>query len=358
MGEQVKIFEEAFARHMGVKNAVAVSSGAGGMHIALLAAAVGPKEEVIVPPLAPVAGPNAVFYQGAVNIFADVDAATGNVDPKDVLARINSGTKAIILHHYGGQPCDLQPVLDELKDKDVPVIVDATHSIGASYHQQSVAGLGDMVVFDFGPGNQIYTGEGGMITTNSDELAQWLRMFRDEGFVREKHLLSKDEGPWHNEMQDLGYPYRITDLQAVLGLSQLERLDETVARREEIAKRYNEAFGSMEEVEVPEEVPGVKSAWGFYPLLLKEEKLIANRPRLFVQLKMQGIEVQVKHYPVFLHPYYLWAGHPDVCTLEGSRAPKAEEFYQRVILLPINQTISDEEVSNIIAKTKGILTAF
>ncbi|MBM7854205.1 dTDP-4-amino-4,6-dideoxygalactose transaminase [Desulfohalotomaculum tongense] len=356
MGEQVRKFEQAFARYAGVKHAVAVSSGTAGMHIALRAAAVGPKEEVIVPPLAPVAGPNAVFYQGAVNIFADVDPATGNVDPNDIEPRINSNTRAIILHHYAGQPCHIQPVLDMVKGKDIAVIVDAAHALGARYEQKSVAGLGDMVVFDFGPGNHIYTGDGGMITTNSDETAQWLRIFRDEGFVKNKQLLTKDEGPWYYEMQDLGYPYRMTELQAALGLSQLSRVEQVLARREEIAGRYNEAFAGLEQVTIPHRQPGSKCAWGMYVLQLNSERLIPERRKIFVALKTRGVEVEVRHYPVFLHPYYIWAGHPDVCTLEGSRAPKAEVFYRRVLVLPIGEDLTDDAVEDIIEKVREVLS--
>jgi len=228
------------------------------------------------------------------------------------------------------------------------VIVDATHALGAQYHGQSVAALGDMVVFSFGPGNHIYTGDGGIIVTDSQEQVQWLRLFRDEGLVKDPQQLSKDEGPWHYEMQDLGYPYRMTELQAALALSQLKRLDETIARRAEVAAQYNAAFSQLEQIQTPAVAEGCQSAWGFYPLLLKDEGLRAARRKLFVRLKTAGIDVDVEHYPVFLHPYYLWAGHPDICTLEGSRAPKAEEFYQRVLLLPINETMTDAHVKLVI----------
>lgn len=348
MGSKVKEFEEAFAQYVGVKYAVAVSSATAGMHIALMATAIGPKEEVIVPPIAPVGGPNAVFYQGAVNIFADVDPNTGNVAPRDVTARINSSTKAVLLHHYGGNPCDLELILERAKEQGIPVIVDATHALGARYHSQSVATLGDMVVFSLGPGNHIYTGDGGIIATDSEEQIQWLRMFRDEGFVKDPRQLSKDEGPWYYEMQDLGYPYRMTELQAALALSQLRRLDQTIERRAEIATLYNEAFGQLEQVQIPVVTEGCHNAWGFYPLQLKNASLKDARRKLFVRLKTAGIDVNVEHYPVFLHPYYLWAGHPDICTLEGSRAPKAEEFYQQVLLLPISETMTDDQVKWVI----------
>lgn len=353
-GEMVREFERAFAAYFGVKHAVAVSSGTAGMHIALRAAAIGPKEEVIVPPIAPVSGPNSVFYQGGVNIFADVDPASGNVDPQDVIARINSQTRAIIVHHFAGQPCDLKPILDAVAGKDIPLLVDATHALGAQYQGRSVAQWGDMVVFDFGPGNHIYTGEGGMVVTQSDEYAEWLRVFRDEGFVRDPRLLTKDEGPWHVEMQDLGYPYRLSELQAALGLSQLKRLDEILARRAEIAEQYNTAFADLEQVAVPAKAANSTPAYGLYALQLKGAAK-RERRRLFVKLKTLGVDVDVKHFPVFLHPYYIWAGHPDVCTLEGSRAPKAEEFYAGILLLPISQGLTDQQVAEIIGKVKSIL---
>ncbi|MTI80198.1 MAG: DegT/DnrJ/EryC1/StrS family aminotransferase [Firmicutes bacterium] len=356
MGEQVRKFEEVFARYNGIKHAIAVSSGTAGMHIALRAAALGPKEEVIVPPLAPVGGPNSVFYQGAVNIFADVDLDTGNVTLEDIKLHLNSNTKAVILHHYAGQPCDLQPILDMVNDKDISVIVDATHALGAEYHGKSVAEYGDMVVYDFGPGNHIYTGDGGMVVTNSDEAAQWLRIFRDEGMVKDKELLTRDEDPWHYEMQDLGFPYRMTELQAAIGLSQLQRLDSIVERRREIAYQYSEAFADLDQVMVPKEQPEGNHAWGMYVLQLNAE-MADIRPKLFTELKTSGVDVDVKYFPVFQHPYYLWAGHPDVCTLEGSRGPKAEEFYRRVLTLPINQTMTNEEVLTIIEETRKVMVS-
>lgn len=357
MGTQTQAFEAAFAQQMGVKYAVAVSSATAGMHIALMAAAIGPKEEVIVPPMAPISGPNAVFYQGGVNVFADVDPATGNVHPQDVTARINSNTKAILLHHYGGNPCDLQPVLDRAAAQKIPVIVDATHALGAQYCGQSVAGLGEMVVFGFGPGNHIYTGDGGVVVTDCPEQVQWLRMFRDEGLVRDPRQLSKEVGPWHYEMQDLGYPYRMTELQAALALSQLKRLEQIIAQREEIAAQYNAAFNQLEQVETPRVAANCQHAWGLYPLLLKDADLQAARRKLFVRLKTADIDVTVEHYPVFLHPYYLWAGHPDICTLEGSRAPRAEGFYQQVLLLPMDETMSNTQIQEVITQLQAGITA-
>ncbi|MEG6617334.1 DegT/DnrJ/EryC1/StrS aminotransferase family protein [Peptococcaceae bacterium 1198_IL3148] len=355
LGEQVNKFEQAFADYVGVKHAVAVSSAAAGLHISLLAAAVGPSEEVIVSPIAPVAGPNAVFYQKGVNTFADVDPSTGNVDAKDVVARINDKTKAVLVHHYAGNPCDLQPVLDGVKDRDIAVIVDASHGLGAQYRGRSVASWGDMVVFSFGPGNHIYTGDGGMIATNSADLAQWLRMFRDEGLVKDPHLLTKDIGLWHYEMQDLGYAYRMTELQAALGLSQLERIDQIIQRRTAIAYQYNDAFGALPQLQIPQWQPDTIPAWGMYPLQLKSAELVTAKRKIFAELKASGIDVDVQYYPVFSHPYYLWAGHPDICTLEGSRAPKAEEFYQRVLLLPINHSLADREIKPIIDTTYQVI---
>lgn len=337
MGKQVAIFEKHFADYCGVKHAVAVSSGAAGLHLAMMAAGIGHKEEVIVSPLAPVAGPNAVFHQGAVNIFADIDAATGNIDPLKIAPKINANTKAIVLHHYAGQPCDLQPVLAMVKDKDITIIVDATSALGACYQGRPVAAWGDMVIFDFGPGGHIYTGDGGMITTDSDELEQWLRMFRDEGFVSSPDLLTKDEGDWHFEMQDLGYAYRMTELQAALGLSQLKQLDQILVGRQAVTKQYQAAFSDLAQVKLPLVLPGTIPANGFYALQLNIEHLAPNRRKIFTALRSAGIAVDVRYYPVFLQPYYLWAGHPEACTLEGSRAPKAEEFYQRVLILPVEE---------------------
>ena len=363
MGVKVIEFEEEFAQYCGVKYAVAVSSSAAGMHIAMMAAAVGHKDEVVVPPLCPTAGPNAVFYQQGVNIFADVDG-TGNVDASEIASKINSNTKAVVLHHYSGFPCDIEPILNIVSNKDIAIIVDASTALGAQYDGKMISHFGDMVVFNFGKGEHIYTGEGGMVVTNSDELVQWLRMFRDEGFVREKEMLTKYEGHWYFEMQDLGYPYRMTELQAALGLSQLGRIDEILSYRAHVAEYYDKAFSDIEHLAVPahreEHFNTGKNkvhARGFYTLKLVSDKLIENKHKILEYLNLKGIETDVCYYPVFLHPYYLWVGHPDVCTLEGSRAPKAEEFYRQIFTLPLTENHTDNlnELNRIVDTIKQAL---
>ena len=347
MGALVTEFEKEFARYCGVKHAVAVSSGAAGMHIALMAAGIGHKEEVIVPPLCPVAGPNAVFYQGAVNIFADIDPATGNIDPLDICQKINSNTKAVIIHHYSGMPCNIEPILNAVKDRDVSIITDASTALGAKYAGHPISHFGDITVFNFGESEHIYTGEGGMVVTNSDELVGWIKLFRNEGFVKEKEQLTKDEGPMYKEMQDLGYAYRMTEMQAALGLSQLNRIDEILNKREKLSDYYDDFFGDLEDLIVPIHKEQTNeqeytSAKGFYAVKFISVKLIKNRKELLKRLYANGIKADARYYPVFLYPYYLWAGHPDICTLEGSRAPKAEMFYQQVLTLSLEEHIVDD----------------
>lgn len=354
-GAMVQRFEEAVARYVGARYAVAVSSGAAGLHIALMAAAVGHEEEVITSPLTHPATSNCILYQGGIHTFADIDPATFNIDPRAVAAKISSRTSALIPVHFGGNPCDMDALWKLAREHDLAVIEDAAHALGAEYAGKKIGALSDLTVFSFSAPQHCYTGEGGMVTTNSDDLFEWLVIFRENGMVSDPGKLTKIGEPWRVEMQDRGYNYRMTGMQAALGLSQLGRVEEFIARRAGIARRYNRAFSGHPAVMLPVQNGRGRSTWYYYLLALRTENLRASRAEIYHALRAENIEVGVHYLPVFLHPYYLWIGHPDVCTLDTSLCPKAEALYHRLLTLPLYPAMSDRDVEDVINATGRVL---
>lgn len=349
MGKTVSQFEKAFAAYTGARYAVAVSSGSAGMHIALLAGGIGPQEEVIASPLTHPGSTNAILYQKAVPIFTDVDADTMTLDPDQVTLKINERTKAIILSHYGGFPCRVNTLLETARRYGLLVLEDATRSLGAVYKGKMVGVNGDMGIFSFSGTQGVTTGEGGMVATDDSETYRWLSMFRDGGMIREKEGLTRYPGPWHLEMQDLGYNYRMTEMQAALGLSQLRKADKFLGRRREIAEEYTMALAGIDRLILPEPSGGASPAWEIYPVRLRPELLSAGRGEIIAALLAENVEVDVKYLPVHMQPYYIWVGHPDVCKIEGSLCPVAENIYENLVCLPIYPSMSSRDIKDVIA---------
>jgi UDP-4-amino-4,6-dideoxy-N-acetyl-beta-L-altrosamine transaminase len=316
-GPKIREFEEAVAAYVGARYAVAVSSGTAALHAACFAAGIGPGDEVITTPLTFAASANCVLYAGAEPVFADVDPVTGNIDPEDVARKVTPRTRAIIPVHLAGHPCDLDGLHAIARRHGLVVIEDAAHALGAEYRGRRIGGLSDLTIFSFHPVKHITTGEGGMVTTNNPELHRRLVAFRNHGIVREpEYFLEEPHGPWYYEMQHLGYNYRLTDIQAALGLSQLARLEEFLARRREIVAAYNAAFAGLPWLETPSEPPDGRSAWHLYMVRLCLEKLRVDRATVFRALWAENIGVQVHYIPVYLHPYY----RRRVCGARGGRS--------------------------------------
>lgn len=354
-GEKVREFENAVAEYVGAKYAVAVSSGAAGLHIALMAAAVGHEDEVITTPLTHPATSNCILYQNGVHIFVDVDPATFNIDAAKVKFRITGRTQALIPVHFAGNPSDLAALHELAEKNNLTVIEDAAHALGGEYDGRKIGSLSDLTVFSFSDPQHCYTGEGGMVTTNSEELYQWMLVFRENGMVSDPKKLVRQEGPWRVEMQDRGYNYRMTDLQAALGISQLARVEDYILRRTAIAERYNNAFKGHPAVELPQQNPRGRSTWHYYIVALRMENLKASRAEILHALRKENIEASVHYLPVFLHPYYLWIGHPDVCTIEGSLCPVAEDLYNRFLTLPLYPSMTDRDVNDVIEAVGRVL---
>lgn len=357
-GAMVSRFEQAMAAYTGARYAVAVSSGAAGLHIALMSAAVGHMEEVITSSLTDPSTSNCIIYQGGIHTFADIDPATFNVDPRMVAMKISDRTKALIPVHYAGNPCQMDALQELARAKDLVIIEDAAHALGGEYGGKKIGAISELTVFSFSSPQHCYTGEGGMVTTDSEELYQWLTMFRENGMVYDPKRQVKPEGPWTVEMQDRGYNYRMTEMQAALGISQLSRADEFIDRRANIADRYNRAFSAHPAITLPEQNSRGRSTWHYYILALRTENLKVSRKEIFNALQAENIEVGVHYLPVFLHPYYLWIGHPDICTLDTSLCPKAEDLYHKLLTLPLYPSMTDSDAEDVIEAVLKVLNFY
>lgn len=345
-GPKVKEFEEKFSSFVGAKYSVAVSSGTAALHLACLAVGLKEGEELITSPMTFAASANCALYCGARPMFVDIKEENGLIDEKLIEEKITSKTKIIIPVHYAGLPCNMKKIKEIADRHNLIVIEDACHALGAKYEDTKIGDCAhsDVTVFSFHPVKHITTGEGGMITTNSEDLYQKLLILRSHGITKDSNkLLNKDEGPWFYEMQDLGFNYRITDFQCALGISQLEKIESFVERRLEIAKKYDEAFVNIEDVETIKQSEGCKNAYHLYVIKVKDKK---TRLELFNCLKEDDIFCQVHYIPVYWHPYYQKLGY------EKGVCPKTEKFYERIISLPMYPGLKNNEQGKVIQVIK------
>jgi UDP-4-amino-4,6-dideoxy-N-acetyl-beta-L-altrosamine transaminase len=340
-GPKVKEFEDALSRYAGAKYAVCVSSGTAALHIACLAAGIKRGDEVITSAITFVASANAVLYCGAQPVFADVQQDTINIDPQQIKEKAGSLTKAIIPVHFAGHPCDMQEIYSFAKKRNLLIIEDACHALGAEYRGAKIGSCkySDMSVFSFHPVKTITTGEGGAVLTSSKKLYEKLLIFRNHGITKDKRWMVAE--PWSYQMQALGYNYRLTDIQCSLGISQLKKVDYFIKRRRIIAEAYRRAFVNNRYFDLPVEKKYARSAWHLYPIRLKD-KYKHQRGKLFIELRKKGLGVQVHYIPVYWQPYYRSLGYkPGTC-------PAAEKFYSRAISLPIYPAMSAGDIKKCI----------
>jgi perosamine synthetase len=344
-GSKVEEFEEHFARYCGSRYAVAVSSGTAALHIAALAAGLKPDQEVITSPISFAASSNCVLYTGAIPVFADIDGSTLCITRAEIEKKLTSLTRAVIPVHFAGHPCSMPSIRDLARDKDLIVIEDACHALGADYyHNGNRCRVGScvhshMACFSFHPVKHVTTGEGGAVTTNDEQLYKKLLLYRNHGISKDPALMTRHDGPWYYEMHELGFNYRITDFQCALGLAQLKRADEFVQRRREIAAHYTQALGVEEEIILPSDSPDMDPSWHIYVIQLRT----LDRSTVFAQLQDRKLGVQVHYIPVHLHPYY----RRTLCTREGDY-PAAEAYYSRAISIPLFPVMSDDDVQYVI----------
>ena len=346
-GPKVKEFEQAFARASGAAEAVAVNSGTAALHAAMHALGIGPGDEVIVPALTFAASANCVIYQGATPVFADIEPDTLLIDALDVSDKITARTRAIVAVDYAGQPCDYDALRLIAEERGLGLIADACHSLGAKYQDRPVGSLADLNVFSMHPVKAITTGEGGMITTASFEAGQRMRCFRNHG-VTSNHYDAERQDSWVYDMAELGYNYRLSDIQCALGLSQLPRLSTWLERRRAIARRYDDAFRTLAEVSPVALRPGREHAYHLYVVRLE-----TDRDRIFSALKAEGIGVNVHYLPVYQHSFYR--------RRFGARAglcPRAEGAYRQILSLPIFPAMTDMDVNDVIEAMDKVIGSY
>ena len=349
-GPLVDAFEQAIADFVGTGYAVAVSSGTAALHASLHAVEIGPGDEVIVPPITFVATANAVVFQGATPVFADVHPNTLLLDPLAVAKKITARTKAIVAVDYGGQPCDYDALRQIAETHHLALLADSCHALGATWKNRNVGALADLSAFSFHPVKHITTAEGGMITTNDALLAQRMRAFRNHG-ISTDHRQRSEMGSWFYEMVDLGYNYRLSDLQCALGISQLRKLPQWLLRRQEIAAHYSRAFQDVQEIRPLAVEVGESHAFHLFVVQLQFGDEQRNRSTVFRSLRAAGIGANVHYIPVHLHPYYRqrFATGPGLC-------PIAEAAYERILSLPIFPAMSDDDTDYVIATLQKIVS--
>ncbi len=326
-GPAVEQFEKALAKAAGTKYAVALNSGTAALHAAYFAAGIKKGDEVIVPALTFAATGNAALYIGAKPVFADVDPATGNMRASDASKKITKKTKALVPVDYAGRPVDLVAFKKLARKHRLVLISDAAQSLGAMYRGVPAGSIADMSIYSFHPVKSITTGEGGAVVTNNPEYARLVRLFRNHGITKDPlHLENKNAGGWYMEMHSLGFNYRMPDMCAALGNSQLKRLKSFILKRRRAAKYYDRLLKNIPGLTLPPHESGQeKSAWHLYPVRVEPRKHRA----VFEYLRARGIGVQVHHIPVHTHPYYRRLGYK-----KGSN-PNTEQFYAAAISLPL-----------------------
>lgn len=341
-GPKVKRFESAFAEYVGAKHAVAVNSCTAALHIALTAAGVSPGDEVITSPLTFCSTANVVIHLGGKPVFADVGSDL-NIDPREIEGRITPRTRALMPVHFSGQPCQMAEILSIARQHDLIVIEDAAHAVGAKYRDQMVGAIGDATAFSFYAIKNMTTGEGGMITTDSDDLEEQMRLLSLHGISRDAWKRYGSEGSWYYEVTCAGYKDNMTDIQAALGIHQLAKLERFLAVRQQHMRMYNEAFAEIPEIRVPVVQDDVRHAWHLYVIQLELEQLTIGRAEFVEALRSWNIGTSVHFIPVHLHPYYR-----EKYGYQRGELPRAESAYDRILSLPLYPGMTDEDVSYVI----------
>lgn len=355
-GPKITELEERLCKLTGARYAVVCSNGTAALHIACKAAGVGVGDEVITTPITFAASANCALYCGAKPVFADINPKTYNIDPASVKEHMTDATRAVVAVDYTGQAVELDPLLTLCKEqsaqtgKKVYLIEDGAHSIGTLYKGKGVGSIADMTTFSFHPVKTVTGGEGGAVLTNSKELYDKLVLYRAHGITRVPEFMEHTpDGPWYYEQVALSTNYRMTDIQAALILSQLDKLPMFSKRRKEIVARYNEAFSKIPELFVQQEIPESDTTRHLYILRICPEKLNIDRAGFFAAMGAENINCNVHYIPVYYHPYYEHLGY------RRGLCPNAEKLYDEIMSLPLYYGLTDQDVDDVIHAVKKIV---
>jgi len=352
-GPKTHMFEEQFCEYIGCKNAIALNSCTAGLHLSLVAYGIGNGDEVITSPFTFAATANVITHQKAKPVFVDIEKVTYDIDPDRIDDAVTDKTKAIIPVHYAGHPCEMDAVLKIAKRYDLIVIEDAAHALGAVYKGRRIGTIGDLTSFSFYATKNLTTAEGGMVTTDNDELAEKIRIMCLHGISKDAWKRYSSEGSWYYEILYPGYKYNMTDIQASIGIHQLKKIGRMQKRREEVAKRYTEAFEDMPEITIPTVKKYACHAWHLYPIQVNMNLLRIDRAKFIEALKAENIGTSVHFIPIHLHPYYR-----DQYGFKRGDFPNAESVYEREISLPLYPKITDKDVEDVIVAVKKIVNYY
>ena len=352
-GPKITELEAKLCEITGAKYAVVCSNGTAALHMACMAAGVETGDEVITTPITFAASANCALYCGAKPVFADINDKTYNIDPASVKAVTTEKTKAVVAVDFTGQSVELDELMAHCKENNLVLIEDGAHVIGTKYKGQPNGSIADMTTFSFHPVKTVTGGEGGAVMTNSEEYYQKLLLARSHGITRDTALMEEEpHGGWYYEQVSLGYNYRMTDIQAGLLISQLDKLPMFSQRRKEIVAKYNEAFLEIPEIQVQEEISESDTTRHLYILRIKPEMLTINRREFFDALAAENIMCNVHYIPTYYFPHYQRLGY------EKGICPKAEKLYDEMMSLPLYYGMTDQDAEDVIAAVKKIVNYY
>lgn len=358
-GPKVVEFESALSKKFGAKYATVVSSGTASLHLIALAMGWKPEDIIITTPITFVASANSIVYAGALPDFVDIDPVNYTLDPNKLEDKIiyhrehKRKVKAVIAVDYAGNICDWKALRYLANKYNFVLINDNCHALGAEYYGDIsyAAKYADIVNMSFHPVKHITTGEGGATLTNNKELDEQIKLLRTHGITKDPVLLKQNDGPWYYEMQQLGYNYRMTDIQSALGISQLKRLESFIARRRQIAHKYDLAFNNEARLTVPASQAGAKHVYHLYPLQIDFSDISISKRELFAKMAQRNIYLQVHYIPVHIQPYYR-----EQFGFFDDEYPISLEFYKREVSIPIYPDLADRDVDNVIDELKQLIS--
>jgi dTDP-4-amino-4,6-dideoxygalactose transaminase len=352
-GPRVAKFEEMFRQYIGSDFALAVHSCTAALHLSMIAANIGEGDQVITSPMTFAATANSIIHSGAIPIFADVKRATMNIDPEEIRRKITQKTRAIVPVHFAGRACEMDSILSIAREANVVVINDAAHAIETEYHGKKIGLLGDLTAYSFYVTKNLVTGEGGMVTTNNQELADKIKILGLHGMSKDAWERFSDAGYKHYEVIYPGYKYNMMDIQAAIGIHQLEKLEKYAIRRNEIWKMYNRAFANLPVI-LPTVIElGTRHSLHLYTLLLKLEELKISRDDFMTLMHRENIGTGVHYTALHLHPYYRKR-----FGFKRGDFPNAEFISDRTVSIPLSAKLSDEDVQDVISAVQSILTKY
>lgn len=353
-GPTIGKFEKCVANYCGAKYAVAVTNATSALHIACLAAGLGKGDTLWTSPITFTASANCGRYCGANVDFVDIDNNTYNMSVEELEAKLTKAEvlpKVLVPVHLAGQSCDMEKIHALAKKFNITVIEDASHAIGADYKDTKVGSCkySDMTVFSFHPVKIVTTGEGGMVLTNSKDLYDKLVLYRSHGITRTPELMTKEaDGPWYYQQIDLGFNYRMTDMQAALGYSQMHKVDEFVARRRELAARYNELLKDLDMLKLPYQDESTASSWHLYIVRVDFSKISKTKKQIFAEMKDKGVCLNLHYIPVHTQPYYEKLG------FKQGDFPSSEKYYEEAFTLPLYYSLTNEQQDHIVKALKEV----